>query len=192
MQKWHKDYPRGDFLRGVVLGYHGLVLIFVNNIMPGDRVRFTLAHELGHIVMHDIITQEMDIEANEFASEFLMPAAEIKNSLQNLSLSTLANLKRYWKTSMQAMIVRAHKLNTISYNQYRYLWMKMNRFGYRLKEPIPIAPEQTSLVKELIDGCISELVYTRTELCKVLLINEDEFDELYSDQRPDLRIVRFQ
>ena len=56
----------------------GRKVVFLNNQMPNDRIRFSLAHELGHIVMHldDIISEDRDAEeeANIFASEFLMPS----------------------------------------------------------------------------------------------------------------------
>ncbi|MBK7012326.1 MAG: ImmA/IrrE family metallo-endopeptidase [Xanthomonadales bacterium] len=45
-------------------------MIFINKDVPGDRWRFTLAHELAHLVMHDIPKPDMEDEADEFASEF--------------------------------------------------------------------------------------------------------------------------
>src|SRR5690242_8504646 len=47
--------------------------IFLNSRRPADRMRFSLAHELGHIIMHKVPTDEMETEANSFASELLVP-----------------------------------------------------------------------------------------------------------------------
>ena len=91
-------------------------IIFLNARMPNDRQRFSLAHELGHVLMHfDIpsIGEDVEDEANRFASEFLMPKNEIINSLRYLSFSKLGELKRTWKVSMKALIYRAKHLKSI-------------------------------------------------------------------------------
>src|ERR1700730_1023199 len=48
-------------------------LFFINSEIPADRCRYTLAHEIGHIVMHQVPTPDMEGEADRFAEEFLMP-----------------------------------------------------------------------------------------------------------------------
>ena len=50
----------------------GPPLFFVNDSIPTDRMRFSLAHEIGHVVMHQLPTDDMEREADRFASEFLM------------------------------------------------------------------------------------------------------------------------
>src|SRR5690606_15567960 len=82
----------------------GLHIIFLNERMPNDRQRFSLAHELGHILMHfDIpkISENVEDEANRFASEFLKPKDEIINSLRHLDFPKLGELKRYWRVAMR-------------------------------------------------------------------------------------------
>jgi predicted Zn-dependent protease len=53
-----------------------LPIIFFNSVFPGERIRMTLAHELGHLIMHRQLQESRNIEdeAFSFASEFLMPA----------------------------------------------------------------------------------------------------------------------
>ena len=61
------------------------VLFFVNVHAPADRLRHTLAHELGHMLLHTIAVksdEEMENEADAFAGAFLLPAAEIKSQLR--------------------------------------------------------------------------------------------------------------
>lgn len=167
-------------------------LIFINNSFPGDRVRFTLAHELGHIVMHYIKDGEesLEQEANEFASEFLMPENEIKKSLTYINLQKLINLKRQWKVSMNALLKRATDLKTLTYSQSRYLWMQMASKGYRKQEPVLIPVEKSTLIKELIDLHFKELEYTKQEICKLLCLYEDDFDKYYNFGNIRLKIVR--
>ena len=164
----------------------------VNSEMPGDRLRWTLAHELGHLVMHRMPTPNLEEEANSFASEFLMPAQEIGQYLSKLSLPTLANLKKYWKVSMAAILVHAHRLKKISEKQYRTLWTEMGKAGYRMQEPpeLDIPKEEPTLLKELVDMHIGELGYTPEELSDKLAFDEDEFKTLYLPQNKRFKLLQ--
>src|SRR5204862_198947 len=102
-------------------------VFFVHEEIPGDRQRLTLCHEIGHVVMHHMPTDEdPEDEANRFAAEFLMPAAEIAGELHNMTLPKAAALKQYWKVSMQSIIVRSRELGKISHNQYQYLFRQIS------------------------------------------------------------------
>ncbi len=112
-------------------------LVLLNSTHAADRVRFTLAHEIGHLVMHRFPTDDMETEANAFASAFLMPAAEIKQSFRGrrITLELLASLKPEWKVAMQALLMRASGLGLVSPNQARYLWQQISARGWRTSEP---------------------------------------------------------
>jgi Zn-dependent peptidase ImmA (M78 family) len=167
-------------------------IAIVNSEMPGDRLRFTLAHELGHIVMHSIPNPDMEQQADRFASEFLMPAQEIGPYLSNLTLDKLASLKTYWKVSMGAILVHAHALKKITDRHYRTLWMKMGSAGYRLKEPLEleIPVERPTLVSEIIEFHIKELGYDVPKLSKRLKTNDDELASLYSLPQSKLKLIQ--
>jgi Zn-dependent peptidase ImmA (M78 family)/DNA-binding XRE family transcriptional regulator len=167
----------------------GRYIIFANSLMSGDRLRFSLAHELGHIVMHRFPYETIEDEANDFASEFLMPKSDIKHYLSNLTFESLANLKRYWKVSMQAILVRANRLGEITNNQYRYLWMQMAKLGYKLQEPIDIPQEQPSLLSELIKLHIQEYGYSDEELKCILYLSDDEYHKYNSSAIIPLRVI---
>jgi len=111
---------------------HGLPgmppMFFVNITAPADRVRFTLRHELGHMVMHQSSVAYVELtnaaqgesQADKFASEFLMPAEDIAFELgSNPSLSRLADLKPRWRVSMAALLKRAGDLARISERRSR-------------------------------------------------------------------------
>lgn len=165
-------------------------MIFINKDIPGDRLRFTIAHELGHIVMHEYCTPTMEDEANEFASEFLMPEQDIRHELTRLSIDKLASLKMRWKVSMQALLMRATKLKKISERNKQHLWMLMGKAGYRTHEPIEIPFEKPSLYKEIIDIHLDELNYSTDELCDIICIHEDEFESIYSTNNKGLRLIK--
>lgn len=139
-------------------------IFFINIGFPADRMRFSLAHELGHMIMHRIPTEESEREADAFAAEFLMPMREIRPQLRDLDLPSLANLKRHWKVSMQALLKRAQDIGTITQNRARSIWIELGRLGYRRHEPIELEPEKPTLMKDLIAFHLSDLDYSREDL----------------------------
>ena len=74
-----------DAISEWVPGSRPLFLINSNASIPWDRMRLTLAHELGHVLMHTFPSPTMEEEANAFAAELLMPRKEIKPYLYNFS-----------------------------------------------------------------------------------------------------------
>ena len=127
-------------------------VMLVNDRAPTDRLRLTLAHELGHVCLHsDQLGGDPEEEANGFAAEFLMPAEMIRPELRNLSLGKLHGLKRYWGVSMQALIERAHHLGTLSARQRTGLYKALSSRGWRTKEPLSdeLSPERPRLAEHL-------------------------------------------
>lgn len=171
-------------------------IIFISRNIPGDRLRFTLAHELAHLVMHKTPNpdyMEMEKEADLFASEFLMPAEDISVSLNRLNLAKLGSLKQKWKTSMAAIIKKAATLGKLSPRQERYMIIKMNQLGVWRQEPkeFDIPKEQPTLLKEIIDAHIKELNYSISEVCNILNVMRWEFEEqFYNSENRNLRIIK--
>jgi Zn-dependent peptidase ImmA (M78 family) len=92
-----------DLIDAMSQRIEGLLILFLVNInSPSDRLRHTLAHELGHMILHTITVksdEEMEDEADAFAGAFLLPADEIRPQLRRFDLRQLADLKLYWKVS---------------------------------------------------------------------------------------------
>ncbi len=168
-------------------------VFFDNQQSPKDRYRFSLAHELGHVVMHAQAGPDMEEQADWFASEFLLPEREIRHDLRDLTLYKLTALKRYWKVSMAAILMRAQDLGAITPNQARYLWMQMAKAGYRTREPVEldVTGEQPRLLRELIETHVDELDYTEDDLGKILPLKPDKLHSWYLDDqtRPWLHAV---
>ncbi len=173
----------------------GVPIIFLNKKSSGDRQRLTLAHELGHVIMHlnspYAFQGDVEKEAFRFAAEFLMPKAEIYQYLTgNLKIDRLADLKRQWKVSMQSIVYWAKELEAITLNQSRYLWSQFNSLRIREHEPIPIAQESVFLVGEIIKLHIRDLDYSVQDLANMLCLLEEEFKEKYLNQNKTLQILR--
>lgn len=165
-------------------------LFFVNLAIPADRLRWTLAHEIGHIIMHQLPTEDMEKQADRFAAEFLMPGKEIKPHLGNVSLPKLAALKPYWKVAMSALLRRACDLGITTPRQRSYLWMQMGKNGYRTREPVDIPREVPTLLRELVDVHQNTLGYSATDIGNLVFSTDlSEVREVYLPNTQRLRIV---
>ena len=107
---------------------------------PVDRLRLSVAHELGHLALHrslHVASKENEEEAYSFAAEFLMPTVDIYPELaaEKISLFRLAELKKKWRVSMQALLRRARELSVVNDRQYRYAMMQISQRGWRTEEP---------------------------------------------------------
>lgn len=173
----------GDFIGDVPV-------VFLNRQVSAVRARFTLAHEVAHLVMHRYSTEFAEDEAHDFAAEFLMPRSDIKPMLLPMSLDRLARLKLHWRVSMQALIRRAEQLRILSARSARHYWMQMSKAGYRTTEPYDdqIPRERPTLLRELVAMHLQDLQTPVHELSNSLLLFEGEFEELYSE-RPPLRVL---
>ncbi len=158
-------------------------LFFMSGNLPPDRWRWTVAHELAHLVMHtgEMPAEDMEQEADQFAEEFLMPANVIKSQLGNARFETLARLKQYWKVSIQALIQRAYHLDVISARQRSHMFMQWSKAGYRLREPSDLDPprEPPKALSALVDFHLSQLSYSESELAHLLGLRTEEFRTTY-------------
>lgn len=157
--------------------------IFIDQSAPGDRQRFTLAHELGHLVMHSVPSPTMEEEANRFASALLMPKRDIRPYFMDrkISLAKIAALKPIWRTSMASLIMCGQAIGSISDTQAQYLWRQMSAMGYRRAEPesIAIEREPTRVLAELVEFHLGDLGYSLADLAQSLHIHPDELCALY-------------
>jgi Zn-dependent peptidase ImmA (M78 family)/transcriptional regulator with XRE-family HTH domain len=162
-------------------------VIFYNKKHLGDRLRFTLAYELGHIIMHTRTTlntfNDLSNEANLFAAEFLMPAADILKDLsENVDVDLLARLKGKWKVSMHSLLYRAVDLKTISDNQKRYVLSLFNALKIRRREPkeLDLTIEEGNLLRDLITKYRTKQKMSVKQMAEFFYLHEEEFLERYS------------
>lgn len=153
-------------------------VVLLGSHAPGDRLRFTVAHELGHAVMHELPCVDCEREADEFASELLMPRAEIKDSLRGATLPRLAELKRVWGTSIAALTRRAKDVGAITDSAYRALNIELSASGLRKNEPMPIPRERPTMVRQAIVQRI-DAGHSFSEVADLALIETDELRTQY-------------
>lgn len=122
--------------------------------VPGDRQRFTVAHELGHLALHSHLpppdtaadAQRIERQAHRFASAFLAPADALIDDWQRLggrmTLSTLAELKATWGIAIKALVVRFQQLGLVGADQATSLYKQISKRGWNKNEPIATTNEQ--------------------------------------------------
>ncbi len=111
------------------------------------RIRFDIAHELGHLLMHadyfsdedlkkTMIHEKLENEANRFAGAFLLPKKTFEKDVFSTSIDHFIQLKAKWKASIACMIYRCETLGILSSNQIKYLKDQMTARIYWKKEPL--------------------------------------------------------
>ncbi len=191
---------QGAAISGVTFAAPGRApIVLVNRDHPADRLRFTLAHELGHLVMHRFPTASMEEEANQFASAFLFPPSEAANVFRGrkITLELLASLKLEWRMSMASLLMAAQASGHLNENQGRYLWQQFSAKGWRTKEPasfdFPFDPP--SVLPSIIRAHLEDLGYSSEELFGMARLHSRDVLEMYGPlssqepSRPRLRIV---
>lgn len=132
-------------------------IIVASRQSAGDRLRFSVAHELGHLVMHapaNGAVAQMERAADAFAAAFLMPEDGIRRDLiAPVTLTSLAALKPRWKVSISALAMRARDLGVVSATQHRYLMKQMGARGWRTSEPAGVAvpPERPRAFRKMAE-----------------------------------------
>ncbi len=176
------------------------------NAISACRLRFDLAHELGHLILHSEITKEelenkeildrIEKEANMFASAFLLPREEFSNEVLALSLDHFVNLKSRWKVSIAAMIYRCKELGIFSDSQVLYLRKQISLKKWRTIEPLDdvIAIEKPKLLSNAIKLIIINNLQTKDQINKSINIPKQDLLVLsnlpldYLDEKIDLKI----
>uniref|UniRef100_A0AAU2VL43 XRE family transcriptional regulator n=1 Tax=Streptomyces sp. NBC_00008 TaxID=2903610 RepID=A0AAU2VL43_9ACTN len=157
-------------------------LILLNSARPADRSRFSLAHELGHLVMHREPGESrvQETQADRFASEFLMPHEVILPELKpSIDVARLIDLKGRWGVSMAALIRRAMDLGVISEWQYRTLMVELSALGYRTNEPTTIRREIPRHLAQVVTRLEEQLHLSAIETAHLAGLGREEFHEIY-------------
>jgi len=160
------------------------------------RTRFTAAHELAHLVLHtEVIPGDVahERQADAFAAEFLMPAAEIASELPTrIDLPALLRLQQRWGTSVSALLYRCRELGTLTEASYKRAMMKISRLGWRTREPGEEFPiERPALLARAFELASTRGVTIPT-FAEALQLPPARVRALFgmTDTRPLLRLVK--
>ncbi|HEY1706700.1 MAG TPA: XRE family transcriptional regulator [Rhizomicrobium sp.] len=189
----------GEKIDGVTMQERDLPpCIFLNRTVTADRLRFSLAHEIGHIIMHRIPTDTMEDEANTFAGELLTPSKELYRYFigRKITLESLARAKAFWRVSMQSVLYQAKEIGVIGHYPADRLWRRISQLGWRTREPADtdFEPEQADLFPALLNLHTNDLEYKPEEVAGLFHIEINELRDLYGIQpsgaRSHLHVIK--
>lgn len=139
----------------------------------GARARFDAAHELGHLVLHRWVGTDdiedkvrlkvIEMEANRFASAFLLPRQSFPNEVFSSRLAGFLDLKARWKVSIQAMIYRCKNLGIFDEQQITNLNKQVSYKKWRTKEPMD-GPTGIQIEQPLLLRKIAQLVFDHSRM----------------------------
>lgn len=165
------DAPRGfDGISAIVRdsdGTHVAAGAVTRKSISGERQRFNVAHELGHLVLS--IADECDKEsaAHRFAAAFLAPAESIRREVgrrrATVQLDELKYMRRRFGISMQASLRRLKDLDIISDASYREWCINFSRWGWRKQEPGESINEEPQWLRRTVLRALSEGLMTTVE-----------------------------
>ena len=140
--------------------------------VPGERQRLNLAHELGHLVLK--IEGDMDSEkaAFRFGAAFLAPAStliqEVGAKRGLIHQEELLLLKQRFGLSVQALLRRLCDLDVINLSCYKQWCMKVNKLGWRKREPNELPPEQPIWLRQSVLHALAEGWLTKDDAERML------------------------
>jgi Zn-dependent peptidase ImmA (M78 family)/DNA-binding XRE family transcriptional regulator len=148
------------------------VIVSQTNI-PGDRQRYNLAHELGHLLLNTTNGFDAEKAAHRFAGALLLPRKtalrEFGPKRSSLNMKELYILKHKYGISMQAIAKRAFELEIISDEAYKKLYIQFSKNGWRKEEagtPYPV--EQSYRFMLLVQQALAENLINPSKAAELL------------------------
>ncbi|MCP4575828.1 MAG: ImmA/IrrE family metallo-endopeptidase [Deltaproteobacteria bacterium] len=151
------------------------------------RKRFTIAHELAHLLLEFPHQEKQSSEklCHAFAGALLLPEGVIREELGNrrkkITEWELKKLKGIYGISMQAVMARALNLDIISRQAYRQFCIYVNTHGWREKEPGKYSGvEKANRFKQLVLHAAAEQVISYSKAAELLNLSLSEFERKVS------------
>lgn len=177
------------------------------------RTRFSILHELGHLIMHSSITEDdsvkkeivdtADMQADRFAAAFLLPATSFPEDIRSTSLISLEMVKKKWGVALSTIIKRCETLELLTENQINYLKRQMTTKKYWHKEPLDdvLTVAEPEMIRDAIYLLIDNGIITKTafinesglsvdDLECICGLPEEFFDDFNKRKKPMLRLVK--
>lgn len=152
------------------------VLIALNRNRPGERMRFTAAHELGHWVMAlpaGMAEKDKETCCHRFAGALLYPQDRVMQDFGShrrarVFAAELLNAKRRYGISMQAALRRLKDLELLTEPGYRNAFYLFNQQGWRTQEPEPLRAEHPRRFETLVYRGLAEDLFTPSRAAEFL------------------------
>lgn len=160
---------------------NNIPFVFLNPMKSGERGRFDISHETGHLCLHGHgvpRSRQAELEADRFASAFLMPRADVLANIPRAwSLNVIHKMKTRWKVSASALLVRLFHLQVLTEWQYRTFFIELSKAGHTKKELNGIPRESSQVIGKVFDALRSEGI-SRNSIARDLSITSAELNSL--------------
>ncbi|HPE78552.1 MAG TPA: helix-turn-helix domain-containing protein [Gammaproteobacteria bacterium] len=140
---------------GLAAHVGAMPVIAVGAAWPGDRQRFTLAHELGHLLMRGRLGGDVDEEkaCDRFAGAFLAPRDVVLAALGQrrnwIEPRELSLLKAEFGLSIAGWTYRARDLGILNKTTHGKYWGFLRKRGWDKQEPGNAYPSEHSRLFEI-------------------------------------------
>ncbi len=155
-------------------------VIVINKSLSPDRIRFTAAHELAHILCRLPKKSHREKLCHTFAGAFLLPKEilekELRKKREQITLWELGEIKKLYGISMQAIVKRAHMLGVVSEFYYRRFREMINQKGWNKREPVDYTRKEESIrFRQLLHYAVSEGIITLSRAAELANMSLSEF-----------------
>lgn len=175
-------HPKFD---GLAASINNMPIVVVGSNWSGDRQRFTLAHELGHLMLANSLSDDIDEElaCNYFAGAFLLPKEPLLKKLGNhrvrLELKELALLKEEFGLSMVGILYRAQNLEIISPALKKSIHKNFIFRGWHISEPGTQYPkEKAHIFEQLVFRALGEDHIGESKAAELMKVSLSSFKSL--------------
>ena len=154
---------KSDQFDGLACHIDDTPVIVIDNQWPGDRQRFTLAHELAHLILQEHLPSDLDKErcCDQFAAAFLLPKARLIDILgehrDHIQIEELSLVKQEFGISMFTILHRLKNINVIANSLYSRIKKEFKQKGWTQHEPMaPYPKEKTYIFKHMVLHAFAE------------------------------------
>ncbi len=158
-----------------------------NKISKPDRVRFTLLHELAHLLLKfgDITEKQKEVLCHQFAGAMLLPEGmligELGERRNNLSMNELGGIKKRYGISMQAIVMRARDCGIISQSYAKQFFFLMKQMNWKVEEPVEyLGAEESHRFQQLL---FRALVEEKISISKAASLNNQTLAEFRKEHQ---------
>ncbi len=159
-----------------------VIIIVGGKHAPGDRQRFTLAHELGHLILKGRVARSVDEEkaCHRFAGALLIPKDAVIKLLGRgrswIEPRELQLAKEEWGLSMAGLVLRARDVGVITRNTAGQIWKHFQENGWDKREPDPqYEREKSRGFEQLVYRALAEDKVSESKAAEILGLSVAEF-----------------
>lgn len=180
---------------GLSANINDIPIVVIGNQWPGDRQRFTLAHELAHILLGDFGFSQDKLEkfCDHFSGAFILPKQSLTNVLgqhrTSIEARELSLLKQEFGISMASILHRIEEVGIITHNLYRQLRSEFAQHGWLEQEPGEQYPqEKTYIFEQMIFRALAEEYIGESKAAELMNLSLESFRSLRAMEHQDVSI----